>query len=187
MIKFRCLTALACAVLASSAFSEVPSADALMNGAFATAKKEGKTVFLSFHASWCGWCHKLEDFLKKPEIKSIWDKRFVTVWLTVLENGDKKKDENPGGDVWLKRVGGEGQGIPYIAFFNGNGEQVATSNRPAKKGDPKDQGGNTGYPAASEEIEWFVHMLESGAKNMTKGERDVIERTLRAEAKKLGR
>lgn len=173
--------------LCSVAFAgdEAKPADTVMAEAFATAKKEKKTVFLSFHASWCGWCHKLEDFLKIPKVKEVWDKRFVTVWLTVLESPDKKADENPGGDAWLKKVGGDNQGIPYMAFFNGNGEMLVTSDRPADKANAKDRGGNTGYPAAPEEIGWFMTMLEKGAKNVTPAERAMIKKALEEEAKKI--
>ena len=186
MVTYRKALILGLVAFSAMAFAEVKSADTIMAEAFAKAKAEKKTVFLSFHASWCGWCHKLEDFLKKPEIKKIWDKRFVTTWLTVQESApDKIKDNNPGGDAWLKKVGGEGSGIPYIAFFDGNGKMSVNSTRPADTANPKDKGGNTGYPAAPEEIGWFMKMLEKGAKNVTAQERATIEAALKEEAKKL--
>lgn len=170
-----------CAALLGSvvALAEVKSANAVMSAAFAKAKAEKKTVLLSFHASWCGWCHKFEDFLKRPDIKTIWDKRFEMVWLTVLESPEKKADENPGGDVWLKKVGGEKSGIPYMALFGGDGVMRINSTRPGPKG------GNIGYPAAPEEIEWFMTMLKNGAPNVTEKERAVIKAALEEEAKKI--
>src|SRR5262245_14541783 len=30
------------------------------------AKKQKKGVMVIFHASWCGWCHKLEDVMNRP-------------------------------------------------------------------------------------------------------------------------
>lgn len=172
---------------ATCAFAEVKPASVVMSGAFAKAKAEKKTVLLSFHASWCGWCHKFEDFIKREDIKPIWEKRFVMVWLTVLENGEKKKDENPGGADWLKKTGGDKGGIPFIALFNGNGDMKINSNRPADKAKEKDAGGNIGYPAAPEEIAWFMVMLEKAAPNVTANERATIEAALREEAKKIGR
>ncbi len=165
---------------ASFAFAETPSADSVMSGAFAKAKAEHKTVFLSFHASWCGWCHKFEDFLKRPEIAKIWDKRFVMVWLTVMENGDKKSDENPGGMDWLKKTGGENGGIPFMALYSADGNMKITSNRPGTKGN-----GNIGYPAATEEISWFMTMLEKGAPNMTASERATVKKSLEEVAKTI--
>ena len=158
-----------------------------MAESFARAKAEKKTVMLSFHASWCGWCHKFEAFIKRPEIKKIWDKRFVMTWLTVMESPEKKADNNPGGDAWLKKVGGEGTGIPYIAIFNSAGEMKVNSTRPVDAKIANDKGGNTGYPAAPEEIAWFMKMLEKGAPNVTSAERATIEAGLKEEAKKLGK
>lgn len=173
--------------LSLNAFAEVKSANAVMTESFARAKAEHKTVLLSFHASWCGWCHKFEDFLKRDDIKAIWDKRFVMVWLTVLESPDKKNMENPGGDEWLKKTGGDNGGIPFMALFNGDGVMKTTSNRPSDPDNTKDKGGNIGYPAAPEEIAWFMKMLEKGAPNVTASERATIEAALKEEAKKIGR
>ena len=187
MRSIRNLLLLGALTLASLALAEVKPADAVMAEAFAKAKAEKKTVLLSFHASWCGWCHKFEDFLKRDDIKAIWEKRFVMVWLTVLESPDKKNTENPGGDAWLKKTGGDQGGIPYMALFNGNGEMKITSNRPADKDNAKDKGGNIGYPAAPEEIAWFMVMLEKAAPNVTPQERATIQAALKEEAKKIGR
>lgn len=173
--------------LSSLSFAEVKSADTLMTESFAKAKAEKKTVLMSFHASWCGWCHKFEDFLKRPEVKEIWDKRIVMVWITALESPEKKSDENPGWESWMKKVGGENQGIPYMAFFDGNGKMKMTSNRAADKGNAKDKGGNIGYPAAPEEIAWFMKMLKESAPNVTEKERGTIEASLKAVAKEIGR
>lgn len=184
-MRTRLLTsALLVALAAPFALADdAKSADSLMSEAFSRAKAEKKAVFLSFHASWCGWCHKLEDFLKKPEIKTIWDKRVVMVWLTVMENGDKKVNENPGGMDWLKKIDGDSQGIPFSAFFSTDGKMLVNS----RDQSPEGKNGNIGYPAAPNEIAWFMKMIEKGAPNITKAERSVIEAALKAEAKKLGR
>ena len=161
-------------------FAEVKSADALMNEAFAKAKSESKAVFLSFKASWCGWCHKLEDFLKKPEIKAIWDKRVVTVWLTVQESqADKKPLMNPGGDAWLKRYGGDSEGIPFSIVFDGNGKALIDSKLDGKKS------GNIGYPAKDFEIAWFMKMLDK-VTAMTAEEKKAIKEALVTEGAKIG-
>lgn len=178
----RCFKiALVFAVVSSSAaaLAQAKPADALMKSAFAKAKSEKKAVFLSFHASWCGWCHKLEGFLNKPEIKSVWDKRFVTVWLTVMESEGKKADENPGGDAWLKKYGGSSEGIPYSIVFDAGGKALADSRANGKAG------GNIGYPAKPEEIAWFMSMLDK-VKSMTAQERATIKKALEEEGAKIG-
>lgn len=176
---FKIALALVVAAVAVAASAEVKSADALMKEAFSKAKAEKKAVFLSFHASWCGWCHKLEDFLKKPDIKAIWDKRVVTVWLTVMENGEKKADENPGGDAWLKKYGGDSEGIPFSVVFDAGGKALADSRVNGKAR------GNIGYPAKPEEIAWFMTMLGK-VKGMTDQERSTIKKALEEEGAKIG-
>lgn len=47
-------------------------------------------------------------------------------------------------------------------------------------------GGNTGYPAAPEEIAHFMKMLKAAAPKMTSDERSTIEKILQARAKELG-
>lgn len=173
-------------VASLSMAQSMPSANEVFQGALSKAKSGQKAVFVSFHASWCGWCHKLEDFLAIPEVKSIWNKRVETVWLTVLESQDKKNLENPGAEELLAKLGGKDQGIPYFAFYDSKGKMLVTSNRPADSKIAKDKGGNTGYPAAPEEINWFIHMLEVGVKNMTAAERSTIKSLLEKEAKKIG-
>lgn len=45
-------------------------------------------------------------------------------------------------------------------MLDANGRLIVDSNRP----DPKVKGGsNVGYPAAPEEVDWFVEMLRRGA------------------------
>ena len=48
-----------------------PSADEIMKDAYAIAKKENKKVLLMFHASWCGWCHKMDTSLNDPSVKKV--------------------------------------------------------------------------------------------------------------------
>jgi thioredoxin-related protein len=137
-----------------------PVSDMMMD-AQKTAKAQGKSVMVVFHASWCGWCKKFEAFMAMPEFKPLFDKSFVIVRVDVLESPDKKNLENPGGDEILKALGGDNQGIPYFAVVDANGKALVDSRRI----DPKTkEGHNIGHPAAPEEVEHFMNMLKKTTK-----------------------
>jgi thioredoxin-related protein len=63
-----------------------PPAEEVMKEAFATAKKQDKKVLLMFHASWCGWCHKMDTSLNDPSVKKLFDDIFVIRHLVVFES-----------------------------------------------------------------------------------------------------
>mgnify|MGYP003704433627 CR=1 FL=1 len=46
---------------------QAPPARQVLDAALTKAKAEHKNVFVHFSASWCGWCHKLEAFMKTDE------------------------------------------------------------------------------------------------------------------------
>lgn len=155
MAKFKPLLLIAAFALCALAQAGPPPADAVLKDAQAVAKKEGKNVLVIFHASWCGWCKKLDGFLADKAMKPIVEKALVVVHLTVLESPDKKADENPGGGDLMKRLGGDKAGLPFMAILDPAGKMVINSI--AKEG-------NTGYPAAPGEIAHFLTMLEKGTK-----------------------
>ncbi|MBK7374589.1 MAG: hypothetical protein IPJ02_03205 [Chitinophagaceae bacterium] len=51
---------------------------------------------LIFHASWCGWCHKMDTSLNDISVKRFFDDNFVITHITVLESKGKERLENPG-------------------------------------------------------------------------------------------
>lgn len=157
------LALLACSLAAAQATTpDKPSADQLVADARARAKAEGKSVFLYTTASWCGYCKLMEKMLASPGVKEVWEKHVVTVRLVVMESDDHKADETPGGDAWYKKLGGEGQGIPFSAFLDAEtGKVLATSDRLDASGAKK---GNIGHPVTPEEIAWWDAMLAKGTK-----------------------
>ena len=75
----------------------MPIANAVLKKAVVDAGNENKKVLLIFHASWCGWCHKMDSSLNDLSCKKFFDENFVITHITVLESKGKENLENPGG------------------------------------------------------------------------------------------
>jgi len=160
--------------LAAIAFAESPKpATEVMANAQAVAKKDGKNVMVIFHASWCGWCKKMDAFMAKPEFKSAFEADYVIVHLTVMESKDKKADENPGGMDYLTKLGGDKGGIPFFAMVDPTGKVIMNSN--AKMGDKLQ---NIGHPVKKEEVAHFMAMLDKSAKRMSAAKKAEIKKFL---------
>jgi thioredoxin-related protein len=105
------------------------SAQTILKAAIIEAQSSEKNVLLIFHATWCGWCKRLETALNDTAIKSLIDKNYTIAMLDVKERGDKIQTyENPGGQKLLSDFGGVTAGLPFIVFLNGNGRMIANSN-----------------------------------------------------------
>ena len=128
------------------------SADEILMAARKQAAKENKKVMVIFHASWCGWCHRMDTSLVDPSIKSYFDKNFVITHLTIYESDDKKALENPGALDYLTKLGGNDQGIPFWLILDKDGNLLADSQREPKK--------NTGCPASAPEVAHFIKVLK---------------------------
>jgi len=130
--------------------NQAPAQDAgkLVEAGIANAKQEGKLVFLHFGAPWCGYCHKLEAWMARPEIAAILAKQFVDVKV------DTDRDTG-GGDALVKYAGSDKVGIPWFAFLNGEGKDVANSF--------KDKS-NVGFPMEASEVAHFESMLKAATK-----------------------
>lgn len=167
----RILAIAAASMLCLAAYA-TDSASTILNQAYASAAKENKNVLVLFHASWCGWCHRLDDFLEKSDEGKKVTNAFVVVHLDVLENGEKKSLENAGGEDLMKKWDGENSGLPFMVVLDKKGKKLADSNR--IKGDQKT---NTGYPAAPEEIGHFMKLLSQNSK-LSQADRDSIQKWL---------
>ena len=44
-------------------------ANEVLQEAYQQAAREKKNVFLMFHASWCGWCHKMDSSMNDKTVK----------------------------------------------------------------------------------------------------------------------
>lgn len=148
----------------------VPTTDAVLQPALSKAKATGKNVMLIFHASWCGWCRKMDASLNDSSIKPLVDKNYEIVHLTVYESPPKKHLENEGALAFLKKHGGDEKGLPYWYILDGNGNVLANAEISPGK--------NSGCPASEEEVAYFISVLKRTA-SLTAEELDMVRKRFR--------
>jgi thioredoxin-related protein len=143
--------------------SKIPAAAELLAPAIKQAEDQQKNVMVIFHASWCGWCKKMDAAMNDPLIKNLFTDNYITVHLTVLENEQNKNLENKGAFEVLKKYNGREAGLPFFVILNHKEELLATSfMRPPDV--PLTATGyksNTGCPAEDDEIAYFVRLLKA--------------------------
>lgn len=162
-------------------FSQVSKpvpAEKILNTALAEAKADNKNVFVFYHASWCGWCRRLEKAITSDELKKIFENNFVITHIDVLERDEKVAElENPGGRATMKKYGGEKSGLPFYVFLDAKGNKIADSN--VMPGNT-----NIGYPGAPEEINSFIGIIKKAAKNLSPENIESIKKYLTDNAPK---
>jgi thioredoxin-related protein len=137
----------------------VPSAEQVLKQAYGQAAKENKNVMVIFHASWCGWCHRMDTALNDPSVKKFFDDNYVITHLTVMESKDKKNLENPGAEALFEKYRGKDQGIPFWLVFDSKGQLLADALIPPPASNPAAKPRNSGCPATAEEVEHFIQVL----------------------------
>ena len=156
MRNFLAVIALLLVYFTADAQAKIPKAEEVLNTAYAQAAKQNKKVLLMFHASWCGWCHKMDSSLADKLVKPLIDKNFVITHLTVYENGDKAVLDNPGALAFLTKNGGAETGIPYWFILDKDGKVLEDSRDEAKS--------NVGCPASEKEVGYFISVLKQTTK-----------------------
>jgi thioredoxin-related protein len=139
-------------LLSTASAQQPPSADEVLKEASQVAAKEKKNVFIIFHASWCGWCHRMDSIMNNAACKKFFDDNYVVRHLVVFESDGKKNLENPGAEDLLKKYKSEKQGIPFWLVYDAKGNLLADSQ--LKPGE------NSGCPATQPEVDYFVSVLK---------------------------
>lgn len=132
------------------------TASEIMDNAYNQAKIENKNVFLIFHASWCGWCKKMEKNMEDDLVKEYFDSNYVKAFITVEERGEKAKLNTPGGNNLVEKSGGKNQGLPYWVILDEKGNVLK---------DSRINGENVGGPASEKEVDFLISVLEPTSKN----------------------
>jgi len=157
---------------------QVPaSASDILKEAYQLAAKENKNVFVMFHASWCGWCHKMDKSMNDPACKKFFDDNYIIRHLVVDEAKDKKNLENPGAAEMKIKYNGDGQGIPFWLLFDKQGNLLSDS-KIRKEGDGPEKGDNAGCPANENEVNFFIDVLKKTS-SINKEQSDIIRKRFR--------
>jgi thioredoxin-related protein len=146
--------------MALQACAQPVSATAILEEAYKQAAKENKNVFILFHASWCGWCHKMDTAMNDPACKKTFDDNYVIRHLVVYESEANKKLENPGALELLTKFKGNEQGIPYWLIFDASGNLLADSKARPEGVTDLSVGESVGCPATEKEVEYFISVLK---------------------------
>lgn len=143
-------------IIAFSGIVNAQTATEILTKAENQAKVENKNVFLVFHASWCGWCKKMEKNMEDPAVKAYFDSNYVKTFITVQESANKKNLETPGGDILNEKLGGKDQGLPFWVILDSTGKVLE---------DSRVNGQNLGGPSSADEVVSLITKLEKTSKN----------------------
>ncbi|MEO6709741.1 MAG: thioredoxin family protein [Planctomycetota bacterium] len=144
-------------------------ADDLLAAAQARAVDEKKLVFLTFDAPWCGWCHKLENWMETPQAKGLLAKDFVIRKIDI--------ERTIGGKELKAKYCETESGIPWFCVLDGQGTNLSNSMYLVRKDGVETQE-NTGFPSTDQEIAAFATLLGKVTKNLTAQDIDVLKQSL---------
>lgn len=130
--------------------AEPKKAEDVLSAALVEAAKSDRMVFLHFGAPWCGWCHKLDAWLLRKDVATIFGQDYVDVKLD--------NDRMPGAKEILVRYNKVESGIPWFVILDSSGKVLINCDSDK---------GNIGFPYEPNEIEHFVKMLNTTRKRLS--------------------
>lgn len=141
-----------------------------VEGAYARAKSEEKSVLLYFRESGCWWCDRLEDWLEREDVRPLLEKDLVIVGI------DASRMKH-GPEVWEETVGGLAESMPWMLMTDADRKPLATSNMPSE--DSLTGTRSIGFPQAEEERTHLGSMLSKVKKRLTDDEIKSLAETLK--------
>lgn len=148
-------------LLTASLFAQqkVAPAKEILQAAYKKATAENKNILLIFHASWCGWCHKMDSSINDPLCKKFFTDNYIITHLVVHESGGKKQLENTGAGELLKQYKALDSGIPFWVILDKKGKLLQDSFIKNENGDT----GIIGCPATEAEVNAFIKTLQQSS------------------------
>jgi thioredoxin-related protein len=132
----------------------------ILSVAYKQAADSNKNVLLIFHASWCGWCKKMDSAINDASCKKLFDDNYIIEHLTTNETADKKHLENLGAKEILAHYKAATSGLPVWLVLDKYGNLLGDSFI-------KEKGKatiNIGCPANEDEVKKFVKTLKQTSK-----------------------
>ncbi|MCC7291269.1 MAG: thioredoxin family protein [Phycisphaerales bacterium] len=143
------------------------NADDVLKSALAAAKTGSKKVFLYFSAPWCPWCHKMSDWLARPEVAALMGKAYVPVMI------DRDRMTG-GGEMDAKFQGTQNGGIPFFVVLDADGKKLADGVGDDGKGGK----GNVGFPVEPHEVGHLISVLKQTGPQLTDADLKALESSL---------
>jgi thioredoxin-related protein len=150
---------------------KVPPQDArrVVADALSRASAHDRRVLLTFGAPWCGWCHKLHDWLAQPQVAAILERDYLIAQV----ESDRMTD---GPEVMKKYRLDTSGSIPWYVILDSQGKSLATADSPR---------GNIGYPFQPAEIDHFLGTVKDTARRIDGGQLDQLRKSLEENAEQI--